>query len=462
MQAFGLTKMQLLKIVLLVSVFVLSSVRATARKEPDKVVSRDGPNRGESYVNFVEEKFSYLNITALGGDFVDKMPECSFACLDIPSCFSFNLGTTPEANDRFRCELLPSDKYNHSNKFVHSLIFHHFSIATPCRSWPCQNNGKCLPVYEENDYKCICEGFRGKDCENDIDECSSAANECHQNASCQNTKGSYNCTCKDGFEGDGKNCSRANSVTHQSEYLANTSDSVKAKGKPQVQVHYSNCVQLRDAGITNTGQHILLDKNKPLPSYCDQDYMGGGWLMVFKVVVNNAYDFLKVWSSNNGHSLSKSEVINVDGSVQFIYKSRRVIYWGSSIKPKEARLALYDNQTLVLSLVFNATDSNNTSWFSKNRLIQSPWTEDLQNQQQNFFSLLGDLTARRAFFINKVYNNSCSGDNGWLMASSGKSCSYERRFPQRKAFLYSKLNTSVNWKEHENVGSADVLAVFIR
>ena len=40
----------------------------------------------------------------------------------------------------------------------------------------------------------------------DNDECSSA-NDCHQNASCHNTKGSYNCTCKDGFEGDGKNCS---------------------------------------------------------------------------------------------------------------------------------------------------------------------------------------------------------------------------------------------------------------
>ena len=105
-------------------IFVLSE-----RKEPDKVVSRDGPNRGVSYVNFVEEKFSYLNITALGGDFVDNMPECSFACLDIPSCFSFNLGSTPEANDRFRCEFLPSDKYNNSDKFVHSLIFHHFSIA---------------------------------------------------------------------------------------------------------------------------------------------------------------------------------------------------------------------------------------------------------------------------------------------------------------------------------------------
>ena len=39
----------------------------------------------------------------------------------------------------------------------------------------------------------------------DIDECSSA-NECHLDATCTNTKGSYNCTCQDGFEGDGKNC----------------------------------------------------------------------------------------------------------------------------------------------------------------------------------------------------------------------------------------------------------------
>ena len=105
-------------------IFVFSEL-----KEPDKVVSRNGPNRGVSYVNFVEEKLSYLNITALEGDFVDNMPECSFACLDTPSCFSFNLGATPDIHDRFPCELLPSDKYNNSDQFGHSNIFHHFSIA---------------------------------------------------------------------------------------------------------------------------------------------------------------------------------------------------------------------------------------------------------------------------------------------------------------------------------------------
>ena len=40
----------------------------------------------------------------------------------------------------------------------------------------------------------------------DIDECSSE-NECHVNATCANTMGSYNCTCKRGYGGDGRNCS---------------------------------------------------------------------------------------------------------------------------------------------------------------------------------------------------------------------------------------------------------------
>ena len=40
----------------------------------------------------------------------------------------------------------------------------------------------------------------------DIDECSSE-NECHVNATCTNTIGSYNCTCKNGYKGDGRNCS---------------------------------------------------------------------------------------------------------------------------------------------------------------------------------------------------------------------------------------------------------------
>ena len=41
----------------------------------------------------------------------------------------------------------------------------------------------------------------------DIDECSSGSNDCHQNATCVNTAGHYDCICKPGLTGNGRNCS---------------------------------------------------------------------------------------------------------------------------------------------------------------------------------------------------------------------------------------------------------------
>ena len=95
--------------------------------------------------------------------------------------------------------------------------------------------------------------------------------------------------------------------------------------------------------------------------------------------------------------------------------------------------------------MFNAADSDRYNWFAKSRLIHSPWN-DLDSEQQNVFSILGDSASGRSFYINK-YNNSCDGDIGWLMASSGKLCSFESRHSET-VFMYSKLNTSVNWNDY--------------
>ena len=41
----------------------------------------------------------------------------------------------------------------------------------------------------------------------DIDECATPeTNECDTNAECSNTEGSYTCSCRVGFTGDGKSC----------------------------------------------------------------------------------------------------------------------------------------------------------------------------------------------------------------------------------------------------------------
>ncbi|XP_078382216.1 uncharacterized protein LOC144664884 [Oculina patagonica] len=40
----------------------------------------------------------------------------------------------------------------------------------------------------------------------DVDECSASIPVCDVNADCKNTRGSYRCSCKAGFTGDGKKC----------------------------------------------------------------------------------------------------------------------------------------------------------------------------------------------------------------------------------------------------------------
>ena len=40
----------------------------------------------------------------------------------------------------------------------------------------------------------------------DIDECIDGTHRCDVNAECNNIQGSYNCSCKDGFHGNGTNC----------------------------------------------------------------------------------------------------------------------------------------------------------------------------------------------------------------------------------------------------------------
>ena len=40
----------------------------------------------------------------------------------------------------------------------------------------------------------------------DIEECEENRDNCHRNAECENTIGSFTCTCDDGYVGDGVSC----------------------------------------------------------------------------------------------------------------------------------------------------------------------------------------------------------------------------------------------------------------
>ncbi|CDQ79798.1 unnamed protein product [Oncorhynchus mykiss] len=63
----------------------------------------------------------------------------------------------------------------------------------------CQNGGTCI-----SPNNCICQqGFTGKRCETDIDECSDGFVECNDKAICVNLPGWYHCECRDGYHDNG-------------------------------------------------------------------------------------------------------------------------------------------------------------------------------------------------------------------------------------------------------------------
>ena len=48
----------------------------------------------------------------------------------------------------------------------------------------------------------------------DFDECNNGSHDCHSNATCINTAGYFECKCKDGYIGDGRNCTGRDQLKH--------------------------------------------------------------------------------------------------------------------------------------------------------------------------------------------------------------------------------------------------------
>ena len=97
----------------------------------------------------------------------------------------------------------------------------------------------------------------------DINECEEGTNLCHNNASCSNTEGSYNCTCIYSYIGDGINCTSKRTV------LAPTFDSTN--------FFTSQGIDLCEVGPTDCHTNATcLDRDGGYDCECDDGYTGNG------------------------------------------------------------------------------------------------------------------------------------------------------------------------------------------
>ncbi|XP_068705888.1 fibrillin-1-like isoform X1 [Montipora foliosa] len=138
---------------------------------------------------------------------VHNMHECEWICYQEHDCVSVNFETEANTDGKHRCELNNSTHAEHGKDLINAKDYIYRGTENACGKSQCKNGGTCQSGFTQKRYRCLCTpGFNGDLCHEDINECSSE-NECHVNATCANTKGSYNCTCKEGYGGDGKNCS---------------------------------------------------------------------------------------------------------------------------------------------------------------------------------------------------------------------------------------------------------------
>ncbi|XP_078367276.1 uncharacterized protein LOC144651229 isoform X4 [Oculina patagonica] len=131
----------------------------------------------------------------------------------------------------------------------------------------CDVNANCTNTV--GGHNCTCkEGYigNGSSC-SDIDECSNGSHKCDVNANCTNTVGGYNCSCKEGFNGNGSSCSAL-----------------------------KNCADIYKSGERRDGVYTIKPDNlSAFDVFCDQTTAGGGWT-VFQKRQDGSVDFFLYWS----------------------------------------------------------------------------------------------------------------------------------------------------------------------
>jgi len=108
--------------------FMLQILDAGLCEASDLIGLQRDPNKPLRYAQFIEHFYHVLDVPKIEGVTVQTGRQCLLQCVKNDRCFSTNTGTLHLPNGNISCDLLPTDKYNASEKFKANHTFHHYSI----------------------------------------------------------------------------------------------------------------------------------------------------------------------------------------------------------------------------------------------------------------------------------------------------------------------------------------------
>ncbi|XP_071804887.1 uncharacterized protein [Asterias amurensis] len=153
--------------------------------------------------------------------------------------------------------------------------------CTPVCNPSCLNGGTCIAPNQ-----CSCRtGYSTPRC-TDIDECIDQPSGCHVNADCTNTDGSFQCTCKTGYAGDGlatctavNECADGSHGCHMNADCTNTDGSYLCLCRLGYAGDGFTCTDVNECSDISNGCHMNADCTNTVGSYwctCLAGYTGDG------------------------------------------------------------------------------------------------------------------------------------------------------------------------------------------
>ncbi|CAG2224549.1 unnamed protein product [Mytilus edulis] len=168
------------------------------------------------------------------------------------------------------------------------------------------------------------------------------------------------------------------------------------------------------------------------------------WKLVFKVATGGAGSFYDLYMGNGTLNMDNSAAQSLITPIKQHFKSDFINSW-DSLQINQVRVSVYKNGTERAFFLFNGVGSSKTNWFTKNRLLNTSYTDLDQSTTANYFSInghtayVGNLQTQffRRFFINSNYGGCCC-DKGWLFVSdiySYGDCDWEHLYLPQKPFI---------------------------